>query len=392
MARASRRDSVLRHLGPAVGFMGWREALRATLCLGGAIALVELAFRPMAAANAASGLFLIAPFGASAVLLFALPNSPLAQPWSALMGNGISAAAAVVTVKLVRDPLLGAGLAAGLAMLCMHLARALHPPGGAVALTAVLNPDMIHDLGFWFVLAPVVLGTAGLILLAVPFARATGRHYPFRQPAETNAVGTADPAPPDRLGVSRAELADLLHRFRQEANIGVEDLARLIGAAERLVAQHHTDGVPCAEIMSRDLVTVGPDTPLIEVAEIIRAHRFTSVPVIGPDQTYLGVIFQIHLIRRGQDEARRSGGRFQTALARVLRRDAGRPLRALDVMDAKVPHVTPDQPVSAVLPVLADSACDAVPVLEGARIVGIITRTDLIAALARLQVGPVPAI
>ncbi|MCB1411347.1 MAG: HPP family protein, partial [Rhodobacteraceae bacterium] len=37
------------------------------------------------------GLILIAPFGASAVLLFAVPNSPLAQPWSAVIGNGISA-------------------------------------------------------------------------------------------------------------------------------------------------------------------------------------------------------------------------------------------------------------------------------------------------------------
>ncbi|MFL9503786.1 HPP family protein [Rhodopseudomonas palustris] len=357
MTGTERLASALRHLGPAVGFHGWPEAARAGL--GMALALLAVAF----VLPPGAGVAMIAPFGATAFLLIALPNSPLAQPWSAFVGNGLSATVAVAVVLTMDDPVLRVVLATGLAMLAMHLARALHPPGGAVALMVALSPDLIARLGFGFVLVPVLAGTAALIAVAAVYARATGRRYPFRQPAEMNTQGTSDPPPTDRLGVSRDELAALLLEFRQSANIGVEDLARLIGAAETLAARHHTDGLRCDEVMSRDLVTVGPEAPLDRLAAIFRSHGFTSVPVVGPDHEFLGVVFQIHLIRHGLDPR----------------------LRADAVMTRHPPHLPPGAPVSAALPLLAETACDAVPVLEGRRIVGLLTRTDLIAALARMQ-------
>ncbi|VDC21193.1 HPP family protein [Pseudogemmobacter humi] len=371
----------LRHIGPAIGFPGWTEALRAA---GGMLAgmLVLLAFLETDAQRAAFGLFLIAPFGASAVLVFAIPNSPLAQPWSALAGNCVSAVAAVAVVLLTDDPGLRIALAATLALFAMIVCRALHPPGGAVALTAALSPDAVHALGPWFVLAPVGLGTVALILVATVWSRLTGRRYPFRQPADLNAQGTHDTRALDRLGVSREELAGLLQEFRQSANIGVEDLARLIAAAELLASKHHTDGVSCAEIMSRDLVTVRPETPLTEVAGIFRQRGFTSLPVVDREGRYRGVIFQIHLIRRGQQEADRSGRRFVLALGGLLGRRGSQTVRAAEVMDATVPHLPPEAAMPALLPLLAEGPNEAVPVLEGERIVGIVTRTDLIAALA----------
>lgn len=82
---------------------------------------------------------LIAPMGASAVLLFAIPSSPLAQPWSIMGGNIVSALLGVTVAKLVADPYLAAALAVGLAIAAMMALRCLHPPSGAIALTAVLG-------------------------------------------------------------------------------------------------------------------------------------------------------------------------------------------------------------------------------------------------------------
>lgn len=363
----------LRHAGPATGFPGWIEAIRAGIGPLLALALLELALRPVA--DPGTGLFVIAPFGATAVLLYAMPNSPLAQPWSALVGNGVSALVGVACVLWVEDPALRVALAAGLAVFAMHLARALHPPGGAVAVTAALSPDLVQAMGFWFVLAPVVLGTGAMIAIAALYARLTGRRYPFRQPAEVNAQGTTDPAPLDRLSVSRDDLARILHDYRQSANIGVEDLARLIAAAETEAIRSRAAGLTCADIMSRDLVTVRPEAPLAEVAAIFRDHGFTSLPV-EEDGRYLGVIFQIHLIRRMAS--------LQPApppgLGGTLR-----PPVASDLMDHTLPHVTPETPVSALMPLLANGPVDAAPVLDGDRLNGIVTRTDLIATLARLQ-------
>ncbi len=82
---------------------------------------------------------LVAPMGASAVLLFAVPASPLAQPWSIIGGNTISALIGVIVAHFVHEPALATGIAVALAIAAMSFTRCLHPPGGAAALTAVLG-------------------------------------------------------------------------------------------------------------------------------------------------------------------------------------------------------------------------------------------------------------
>jgi len=138
--------------------------------------------------------------------------------------------------------------------------------------------------------------------------------------------------------------------------------------------------------MSRNLITVGPDTALGKVAELFKKHRFTSLPVVGEDARFLGVIFQMHLITQAREDARRLHRGYLSALGRLLDRERAKPARASDIMDVAGPRVTPDAPVGVLLPMMADGDVDAVPVLEGERIVGIVTRTDLIAALARSAV------
>ncbi|MBC9248477.1 HPP family protein [Paracoccus sp. 11-3] len=354
---------VLRALGPAIPSGPTPEAFRAGLGALIGLAAVSL-FLLVTPVDYHLGLYLIPPFGATAVLIFAVPSSPLAQPWSAVMGNTVSALVAVAVCLTVPDPTLRLVLSVGLAITAMILIRALHPPGGAVAMTAAMSPDAIRDLGFWFVLCPVALGTVMLVCVAVIYARLTGRHYPFRQFEDQNTHGTDDHVPTERLGLSKDELTDILAQYRQSLNLGVEDLARLIAAAEMQAAGHRTGPTTVADIMSRDLVTVGPDAPLDQVAEQFRQHGFTSLPVVGTDDRFLGVIFQLHLIRKGLSQ--------QMA-----------PLLAEQIMSRDVPTAAPDTMVAALLPLMADGETDAVPVLDQGRIVGIVTRTDLIAALAR---------
>jgi CBS domain-containing membrane protein len=317
------------------------------------------------------------------VLLFAVPNSPLAQPWSAIVGNTIAAVVGVAVCLTVPDPALRIALAVGLAIAAMSLARAVHPPAGAVAMTAAMNPDAIHALGFRFALAPVALGTTLLVLVAIVYARATGRHYPFRHFEDTNPRGTSDPPAPERLGLSEAELSGILSGHNQSLNLGAEDLARLIGAAELRAAGHRTGPMTAADIMSRDLVTVAPDTPLADVADLFRRHGFTTLPVVGENDRFLGLIFQIHLIRRGRDDTLRIGRGFGPAMARLLDPRRETPARADEIMTTATPRATTMTPLGSLLPMLANGDCDAVPVLERNRIVGIVTRTDLIAAMAR---------
>ena len=352
-------NRILHGLGPAMARGHLVDLLR-----GGGGALVGLLLLALALSETdpALALHLIAPFGATAVLIFAVPNSPLAQPWSAIVGNTVSALAATIVVLALPSGIWLPPLATACAIAAMMLARALHPPGGAVALLVGLSPDAIRAEGLLFAISPIALGTCALVLLAIAWNRAVGRVYPFRQPGTAGAHGTKDAAPAARLGLTPDELETILERLRQTANLGVADLARLVGAAEEASAAHRLQTTTCAGIMSRDLVTVPPDARMAEVAGIFTERRFHSLPVTGPDAEYLGTIFQNGVIRAAT---------------------AGGDLTAAALMDAHVPTAQPSTPIGMLLPLLSDDGAEGVPIIEGDRIVGIVTRSDLISALAR---------
>lgn len=373
----SKGHSRLRALGPTVAAVPLAEAVRAGI--GAVIGLAAAAgLAVVVAPDLWLGIYLIAPFGATSVLIFAAPNSPLAQPWPAIVGNTLSALIALLVCRLATDPLIAVPVSVGVAIMAMALCRATHPPGGAVAMTVAIGAEQIAPLGLGFAFVPVMAGTALLVAIAAVYAHATGRRYPFRRFGEPGPGGTADPAPPQRLGLTEGELAGILVRYNQALNLGVEDLARLVAAAEMQAASHRIRPQKAGDIMSRDLVTVAPDTPLLEIAALFSRHGFTSLPVAGPDHRFLGVIFQSHVIARAHARFRPDG--------RLSR--AGHDLRAVDVMGVRLPTAAPDTPIAALLPHLASSDTDAVPVLDGQRIVGIVTRTDLIAALARESLRP----
>lgn len=118
----------------------------------------------------AEGAVLIVPsMGAAAVLVFAVPHGKLSQPWPLLGGNLVSALVGVSCYSLVPDPSLAAGLAVGLAIAFMHLLYCVHPPGGATALAAVIGGEQIHELGYTYVLSPVLLNVTIIFLVAVIF-------------------------------------------------------------------------------------------------------------------------------------------------------------------------------------------------------------------------------
>ncbi len=110
---------------------------------------------------------LIGSFGASAVLLFASPHSPLAQARNVIGGHILSAFIGVSVALLLGEHLwLASALAVSMAIAAMSMTKTLHPPGGATALIAVIGGSLIHDLGYSYVLFPVAVGAVLLFFLA----------------------------------------------------------------------------------------------------------------------------------------------------------------------------------------------------------------------------------
>lgn len=153
------------------------EQLVATL--GGAVGIVLVLAVTEALAGPTAALVIVPSMGASAVLIFAAPHSPFAQPWAVLAGHVLSALVGVACWRLIPNPTLAAGVAVGLAIGAMHVARCLHPPGGATALAAVIGGVTVHDLGYRFALSPITVNALIILAVGVAFNYAfPWRRYP----------------------------------------------------------------------------------------------------------------------------------------------------------------------------------------------------------------------
>jgi len=115
----------------------------------------------------------LASTGASAMLIFGIPHSPVSQPWPLVGGHIISALIGITAYYLIPNPILASSIAIGLAMLAMHHTGSMHPPGGATAVTAVIGGSTVHELGYYFVIVPVFFNS--IILLSIAMAIATFR-------------------------------------------------------------------------------------------------------------------------------------------------------------------------------------------------------------------------
>jgi CBS domain-containing membrane protein len=217
----------LSNFRPEVEHVPWAERWRSSLTATIAISLtVGLSWWVLASP------FVVAAIGASSVLIFALPSSPLAQPWSVFGGYVISATVGVA-MSAIPYPVVAAGLAVGGAILAMLLLRCLHAPAGAVALFAVIGGDAIRDLGFGYVLSPVAANAALLVVLGVILNNLIpGRHYPRPHP-ELVAKEPTVVESPTLSGFSHEELAAVLDEYGHPLNISGEELDEILAIVER---------------------------------------------------------------------------------------------------------------------------------------------------------------
>lgn len=177
---------------------------------------------------------IVAPLGASAVLAFAVPSSPLAQPWPVIGGNIVSTLIGVAAFNLFPQTAVAAAVAVGGAILVMSLLRCLHPPGGAAALTAVIGSQSVHDAGFAFAFTPVGINSITLALLAVAYHRVTAGNYPHRAAAPPPGAAAA--------GFHLADIDAALEDMHESFDISREDLDALLSRAELHAAARRIGG------------------------------------------------------------------------------------------------------------------------------------------------------
>ena len=311
--------------------------------------------------------FIVAPMGASAVLLFAAPASPLAQPWPVIGGNLISSVIGVASGRVFpHDVVPATSVAVGVAIGVMMLLRCLHPPGGACALFAAAAAPAVHHQGFLFPLFPVAVDTVFLLAVAIAVNNLTGRRYPHVPAGEPVRTLGTDVVPTQRLGVRTADVEEAIARLDQGLDVLPGDVIALVRDAEQHALDRQLGRLTCGSIMARDVQTVLPTETMYRVRLIMNQHHVKAVPVIDAERHVLGIITIYDM--------------FHLTLANL---DA-----ASKFMTSPVTTIRADEPVSRLVGLMSDRGLRHIPVVDpDDRLVGIVTRSELIAVLNQALVG-----
>ncbi|MBI4619677.1 MAG: HPP family protein [Desulfobacterales bacterium] len=136
--------------------------------IGAFLGIAAVAFINYNILNDTDMVMIIGSFGASAVLIYGAIRSPLAQPRNLIGGHIISAIIGVATYKILHGHMwIAASVAVATSIVAMHATKTLHPPGGATALIAVTGSQKIINLGYLYVVIPIGLGAAIMLVVAL---------------------------------------------------------------------------------------------------------------------------------------------------------------------------------------------------------------------------------
>ena len=349
-------------------------ALLAVVVCGGILQLIPL-----------PAYWLIAPVGASVVILFTLSHSPLAQPWPVVGSYTVATAASLLSLHFVPNAVVASAVAVALSVWLMTRLNCIHPPGGALAMLLVheqhghMGP-MDHTVALIAANVLVLLVAAVVINNVILL-----RQYPYRGQAPVRSRhGTDDVAPLQRAGLEHQDLGEAVRQLGIFVDVKSDELVQLYNVAVANAFNRHV-GLSCADIMSRDVVSVVFATELEEAWNMLRRHKVKALPVLDNTQRLVGIVTVADFLRQ-MDDTTAAG--LAVTLQGLLRRTPGPNSDKAEVvgqiMSSDVQTVQEDTPVLTLIQLFAEKGLHHVPVLDSSRrVVGIVTHSDVTAALYR---------
>lgn len=326
-------------------------------------------------ADHADHIWLLAPMGASAVLVFAVPASPLAQPWAVLGGNGVSAVVGLLCAQWIAQPVLAASVAVPLAILVMLRLRCLHPPGGAMALSAVLS----HWSGVGVPWGALAMNAGMMVAAGVAYNSLSGRPYPHVQ----RRVAGPLLAPQGRF--TPGDLDAALAHYNQILDVSRDDLEGLLQHAEMAAYRRNLGALACADVMSKEPVAVQFGTPLHEAWDLLQQHRVKALPVVDRVQRMVGIVTVADFMRHaGLAQADGLAQRLREFIRPSGRVRGEKPETVGQIMTRQVRVASAHRPLMELVPLFSEDGHHHIPIIDAeSRLVGIITQSDLVRALYR---------
>jgi CBS domain-containing membrane protein len=194
---------------------------------------------------------------------------------------------------------------------------------------------------------------------------------------------TRDPLPTARLGFSAEDLDAALAHYGQVLDISRDDLETILLETEQRAFSRRFGVIDCAAIMSKDAVTVTPQTPLAEAWRLLRQHQLHALPVLDEARRVAGIVGQGDFLHHaGLDDYQTLGERLRGLLGHLLGTLPERAATVGEIMHARVISVRADAPIAELVPLMSNRGLHHIPVVDAqARFVGVVGHSDLLAAL-----------
>lgn len=139
------------------------------------------------------------------------------------------------------------------------------------------------------------------------------------------------------------------------------------------------------EIMTGDVLTIGPEAPLKDVARILVEHRVSGIPVCDIERHVLGVVSEGDILYKAQVREERGGGPLawllDTGSAAATAKAAARTVS--EAMTAPAITISPFRSVDEAARLMTEHGVNRLPVVANGELVGIVTRADLVRAFTR---------
>jgi CBS domain-containing protein len=143
-----------------------------------------------------------------------------------------------------------------------------------------------------------------------------------------------------------------------------------------------------SDVMVSKVITIGPDATVPEVADLLLRHRISAVPVVGANDEILGIVSEGDLINRPETQTSHRKSWWLEALASNEKLAAeyvkSHSRKAADVMTCDVIWAVPDTSIAEVAALLEKNRIKRIPIVQNGKIVGIVSRANLLQGLASL--------
>ncbi len=330
---------------------------------------------------------IVAPMGASAVILFIIPHSPLAQPWPFFGGQMVSAIIGVACAQWIADTAIASACAVGGSIFAMLLLRCLHPPGAATALAPVLSGDIIDSLGYGFVLMPVGLNASIMLVMAIVINRWVLRNgYPTVSGNKNTIV-----KPALQMGISDQDLKLALENMDMFMDVSPGDLGKLLTDAQARSFKRFKGNITCADIMVRDVPVVEYGTEVEEAWKVMHKQKLKSMPVIDRARRVIGIITWNDFFKFINLNAYENlQEKFRAFIRRTPDVSTDKPESVGHMMTSPVMVLPESTHIADLISLMSTQGFRQIPIVNDEnRLVGMVYQANLIAALYDEQLATV---